>query len=342
MTLLQGARSVIHVSTIYLDQIQRKINTDFFYSHGITGKGVRIAILDTGINSGIPMLSGKVYFRKEITQGKNMMHGTAVASICSGNKVTFGGREFSGIAPGALIADIKVLDGENNTTHSDVMEGIYSAALDAKADIINLSLGSDYDDGGDSPLSRAVDWASNRGIIVVASSGNSRIAQTPATAMSAIAVGSSTFDDYVSSFSGSGPAKLKYPYPTIVSYGGEIEPEEGILAAGIDGYYSNIGTSFSTPIVSGTIALFIEYFRKRGIKPDWRGIKELLSENVIDISPEGIDSSSGFGVLKIKDYGLASYNPSGNTKEQGINIMPLLALAAIPGIFFLLKKKKKG
>ena len=116
---------------LFLNELQKKINTSFFYDKGITGKGVKIAILDSGIASNEPMLKGKVFYKKQIADGNIEglydLHGSWVGSAAAGNEVTEQGHTFSGIAPGASLANIKVLNDEGNGTLSQVMEGIYAA-----------------------------------------------------------------------------------------------------------------------------------------------------------------------------------------------------------------------
>lgn len=287
---------------IFLDELQKKINSSFFYDKGITGKGVKIAVLDSGVTSNHPMLKDKVFYKKQIADGNlegiNDIHGSWVSSAAAGNSVTEQGHTFSGIAPGASIANIKVLNDDGNGTLSQVMEGIY-AAIDSGCDIINMSLGTPYDDGGQSPMSLAVDYASSKGVIVVCATGNERTPYTPSTATTAIAVGANTIKDFVSSYSGQGPAKNKYPYPTITSFGGEIDTEY-LVAAGHGGYYGMVGTSMAAPLVSGIIALFIEHSRNIGRKINWEDVLTIMSKNAIDIQETGVDWASGYGRTRIK------------------------------------------
>jgi len=310
---------------VFLDEIADRINAHFFYDKGITGDGVKIAVVDSGVNEGHEMLKRKVFFRKEITPGRGDPHGTWVASACAGRTVTFKGHTFSGIAPNALVADIKVLDENGNGSMSQVMEGIYTA-IDKRCDILNLSLGAPYDDAGESPVSVACDLASSKGIVVVAASGNSMTPNTPSTANTVIAVGANTTDDFVSSYSGRGPTRKKYPYPTLTSYGGEIG-EEYIVAAGNEGYVGMIGTSASTPIVSGIIALFIEYIRKYGINTT---IQDFIRSNTTDIEEEGIDWESGYGRTLIGAGGIQ--------EKEYVRSSTSLPLLLIPAVVYMALK----
>src|SRR5690606_23201807 len=120
------------------------------WSRGLTGKGVVIAIIDTGVQSDHPFLAGKVLEgynpdRPELGTEDFQGHGTHVAGIAAG--LVHEGRGFTGIAPDALILPIRVFN-EEGATNWAVAVGVLVAAdpslvglSSPKADVANMSLG---------------------------------------------------------------------------------------------------------------------------------------------------------------------------------------------------------
>jgi len=155
-----------------LEQSVPQINANAVWDAGFTGKNIKIAILDTGIDSEHPMLKGRVILEKDFTGGNNandaLGHGTHAAGIAAGKK---DGKEgYNGVAPDAVILNAKVLNDNGNGFTSSIIAGIAWAAANG-ADVISLSLGAVYS-GIDVPLKEAIDDAINQGVVVVVASGN--------------------------------------------------------------------------------------------------------------------------------------------------------------------------
>ncbi|GAA1370987.1 hypothetical protein GCM10009612_61510 [Streptomyces beijiangensis] len=169
------------------------------------GKGVTVAVLDSGIDYSHPDLGGGFGAGHKVVGGYDFVngdadpmddngHGTHVSGIIAGSAAEAGG--VTGVAPGAQLLAYKVMDanGEGNT--SDIIAGI-EAAIDPanphRADVINMSLGG-YGDGSD-PLGQAATAATKAGVVVVASAGNegpgSGTVGSPAAADGVVAVGAS-------------------------------------------------------------------------------------------------------------------------------------------------------
>jgi subtilisin family serine protease len=244
---------------------------------GLTGAGVTVGVLDTGIEATHPDLAGKVVAARDFTgtrpdAGDDVGHGTHVAGIIAGTGAASNGK-FRGVAP-----DAKLISGKVCATFgcpdSAVIAGMEWIAPQVR--VVNMSLGTDSTDGTD-PMSLAVNSLSAQfGTLFVAAAGdaNDPIASitAPAAADAALAVGSVDAQDQTSSFSTHGPRlgdrALK---PDIAA------PGEGIVsarAAGtpdgdlnpVDANYAILsGTSIATPHVSGAAAVLFQQH------PDWSG-----------------------------------------------------------------------
>jgi hypothetical protein len=252
---------------------------------GLTGAGVTVGVLDSGILATHPDLAGKVVAARDFTgtrpdAGDDVGHGTHVAGIIAGTGAASNGR-FQGVAPDAKLINGKVcanLGGDQGLLlgcpDSDVIAGMEWIAPQAR--VVNLSFGGDSTDGTD-PVSQAVDSLSAQfGTLFVAAAGdaNDPIASitAPAAADAALAVGSVNPQDGTSTFSTRGPRLGdRAMKPDIAA------PGEGIVsarAAGtpdgdqdpVDANYAILsGTSMATASVTGAAALLLQQH------PGWSG-----------------------------------------------------------------------
>jgi minor extracellular serine protease Vpr len=236
---------------------------------GITGQGILVAVIDTGVDFTHPDLGGCFGLGCKVNSGYDFVdnddtpedvdgHGTHVAGIIAANG------NLRGVAPDANIMAIKALDDDGYGFSSDIIRAIEYAVdpdgditTDDGADVINLSLGGVG--SPDDPTSKAVDAAFNAGVVVVAAAGNEGnygdIANfSPASARAAITVGSVDPDRTLSSFSSKGPAvggdTLK---PEVLAPGGNIE---SLAVGGSTKILS--GTSMASPHVAGVAALLLQ------------------------------------------------------------------------------------
>ncbi|WP_117211428.1 S8 family serine peptidase [Allorhizocola rhizosphaerae] len=170
--------------------------TEVREKHNATGRGVRVAVIDTGVDYTHPDLAGRVVKGYDFANGDadpmdDHGHGTHVAGIIAGMAAAPGG--VTGVAPEATIVAYKVLNDRGSGYTSDIVAAI-EAAASGQADVINLSLGGPGD--GSDPMSLAAKAASQRGVVVVAAAGNAGpyrdSVSSPAVADSVIAVGAST------------------------------------------------------------------------------------------------------------------------------------------------------
>ncbi|WP_407690003.1 S8 family peptidase [Risungbinella massiliensis] len=210
-----------------------------------SSSSVKIAIVDTGVQSNHPDLSGKVINGYDFVDNDTIAqdgngHGTHCAGIAA--VLTNNGVGISGVAPDAQILAVRVLDNNGSGTLLDVADGIIFSA-DSNAQVISLSLGGST---GSKTLKNAVDYAWNKGSVIVAAAGNSGNKQRhyPAYYANSIAVASTDSNDEKSYFS---------------TYGNWVDvtaPGSGIYSTYIGSSYRSLsGTSMATPHVAGIAAL---------------------------------------------------------------------------------------
>jgi subtilisin family serine protease len=233
--------------------------------HTYTGRGIKIAVLDSGMDLNHPMLRGKILANVDVTPENNpndkVGHGTAVASILAGNTVNSPYGPLRGIAPDARIYNIKVFDKYNNGKISWFLLGLDEAAR-LGADLINYS-GGGSGTAGNEPQDRAVDMLAMNGILTCTAAGNNgtRPVDTPGTSHLSVCVGSSGFENTRADFSNTGPTPDGRIKPDIIAPGVNIVTAcTGWMDVfdGIKGYDIVTGTSFSTPIVTGLMAQILE------------------------------------------------------------------------------------
>jgi subtilisin family serine protease len=153
-----------------LDQSVPQIGAPAAWQAGLTGSGVVVAVLDTGVDATHPDLASRVTERRNFTEDPSpddtVGHGTHVASIIAGNGATY-----RGVAPGAMLLDGKVCDA-NGCLESAILSGMQWAAAEKRAKVVNLSFGS-TDESGLDPLEDAVNRLSaDYGSLFVAAAGN--------------------------------------------------------------------------------------------------------------------------------------------------------------------------
>lgn len=257
---------------------------------GFTGKGVKVGILDSGINPKHPDLkiAGGISFIGSPTDYRDTNgHGTHVAGIVAARHNDFG---VIGVAPDAELYAIKVIGKSGWGNHSDVIKGIEWAVTN-KLDIINLSITTTQNS---TLMEAALNNAYKQGLLIVAASGNSLKpfiepveVLYPARYPSVIAVGSINKNN--------GRAKHSY-------YGDALEfvaPGEEILSTYLSDsinapYAMSNGTSMAAPFVAGIAALYKEAYPHL----DNKTIRTLMQTNVIDLGAPGKDRQFGYGLIQ--------------------------------------------
>ncbi|MET9227581.1 S8 family peptidase [Lentzea sp. NPDC003310] len=251
--------------TATLDQSVAQINAPAAYAAGLTGKGVTVAVLDTGVDNTHPDLADREIGERNFTtspdNGDHYGHGTHVASIVAGTGAKSGGK-YHGVAPDARILDVKVLGDNGSGADSGIIAGM-EWAVEQGAQIVNMSLGG-YDTPGVDPIEEAVNRLSaDRGALFVIAAGNSgpgsRTIGSPGTADAALTVGAVDDQNRIAEFSSRGPTASGTLKPDLTAPGvgivAALHSDGRIGAPVVDGYTSLDGTSMATPHVAGAAAL---------------------------------------------------------------------------------------
>ncbi|MEU7602696.1 S8 family serine peptidase [Streptomyces sp. NPDC041003] len=251
------------------------------WAAGYDGKGVKVAVLDTGIDVNHPDFAGLIDGTASFVPGEAVTdvngHGTHVAGTIVGSGAASGGGN-KGVAPGADLFVGKVLGGaEGSGQDSWVMAGMQWAA-ESGADVVNMSLGDSYPTDGSDPMSQTVDALSAQyGTLFVIAAGNSgpESISAPGAAASALTVAATDKQDRPASFSSTGPlAHSGGMKPDIAAPGVDITAARSQeMTGGGEGLYRTLsGTSMATPHVVGAAAILAQQH------PDWTGaqLKEHL------------------------------------------------------------------
>ncbi|MCF6136495.1 S8 family peptidase [Pseudalkalibacillus berkeleyi] len=223
----------------------QKVEADQAWDVTQSASSIKIAVIDTGVDYNHPDLAGKVIKGYDFVQDDNdpmdeHYHGTHVSGIAAAN--TNNGEGIAGLAPNASILAVRVLDAEGSGTLDDVAQGIRYAA-DQGAQVINLSLGGLL---GTQTLKDAVDYAWNKGSVVVAAAGNESSAKPsyPAYYSNAIAVAATDQNDNLAYYSN---------YGTWVDI---AAPGSSVYSTMPGNTYDNLsGTSMASPVVAGVAGL---------------------------------------------------------------------------------------
>ena len=265
---------------------------------GLDGQGMRICIVDTGIDATHPDFQGRIADVADLVgegPADENGHGTHCAGIAAGSGAASEGR-YRGVAPGATIFSTKVLRRNGQGMMSDVMAGI-DWAVEQGVQIISLSLGGSGSSDGDDALSEICDAAVASGVIVCAAAGNegpsSRTIGSPGAARHVITVGASTDEEIIAHFSSRGPTADGRSKPDIVLPGHHVTAARGAgTAMGVphDNYYTKAsGTSMATPMAAGLCALLLQ--KDPTLTP--AQVKEILMHSAVDLGDHPYAQGAG-------------------------------------------------
>ncbi|WP_298325424.1 S8 family serine peptidase [Haloactinopolyspora sp.] len=289
---LAGANSVWLDGVVHaaLDESVAQVGAPAAWAEGLDGSGVSVAVLDSGYDPSHPDLQDRVVASANFSAEKSAVdgngHGTHVAATVAGSGAASDGT-YRGVAPGSKLLIGKVLDDSGSGFESEIIAGM-QWAVDQGADVVNLSLGTDFASDGSDPLSLAVNQLteSSDALFVVAAGNTGPAPSTvtsPGAADAALTVGAVDKADQAAWFSSRGPrfgdGAIK---PEIVA------PGVGIVAARaagtslgnlLDEHYTALnGTSMATPHVAGAAAILAQQH------PDW-GAEELKGRLVSAATP---------------------------------------------------------
>jgi subtilisin family serine protease len=261
------------------------IRADRLHS-SLTGKGVKVAIIDTGVDTSHPALKGKIVEQTDTT-GKGFtpdVHATFLAGIIAGEGKAQAG--ISGIAPDSEILAIKACQPEKPQTIQAQCWSLTLAkgldfAIQKKARVINFSLGGP----SEKLLTRLIDEAVSRGSVVVAAAGNDGPhgqPSFPAALPNVIAVTAVDANEKLYAEATQGDfIDLAAPGVEIVS----TSPGDKLLVSS--------GTSFAAAFVTGTAALIFE--QQSQLSP--AALQSLLERTAKDLGPPGKDPQFGNGLV---------------------------------------------
>lgn len=267
---------------------------------------VSIAVLDTGINLNHEDLQASIVPGYNFIDNNNNPldghgHGTHVAGIAAA--IINNGKGIAGIAGGAKIMPVKVMDDSGSGDYASIINGIKYAA-DHGAKVISMSLGGP---GSSQAMQDAVDYAISRGASVVAASGNSNSSVAfPGNCNGVITVGAVSSNNQRASFSNYGPEMdVVAPGVNIISsYKGSASS-----------YTTMSGTSMATPFVSGVAALV----RAANSSLASSEVTKIIDQSATDLGTAGFDNYYGYGLVDAnKAVDLALKGQTGNPSPTPI------------------------
>ena len=290
----------------------KRIGAGTIHAAGNKGAGVKVAIIDTGIDYTHPDLKANYKGGEDFVNNMDgdpmddHGHGTHVAGTIA---AVDNGTGVVGVAPEAWFYALKILDSSGSGSDSDLIAAM-QWAVGNEMQVVNLSLGTPTDPGA--AVQQAFDNAAAAGVLSVAAAGNSDLfgligdtVEWPARYESVVAVGAIDSTDSLAYFSSTGPqVELAAPGVDIRS----------TLRGG--GYGTMSGTSMATPHVSGTAALVIA--------AGWPDVRGRLASTADDLAPAGRDTWYGYGLVDA-DEAAASTTPPEPPVLTTIEVSPSTA-----------------
>jgi subtilisin family serine protease len=340
---VQGAASESNIRSVY----PKVVKADAAWERGVTGRGVTVAVVDTGVATNLPDLSGRLVpvtndqtgqttpcknLSGEVNCNDSYGHGTFIAGLIAGNGASSGGK-WKGVAPEARILSVKTAGADGSADVSNILAAIqWVVSFKDRYNIrvLNLSLGTDSNQSWQvDPFNYAVEraWAAGISVVVAASNngpGPGSISK-PADDPWVITAGATDDrgttglgDDRLPDFSGRGPAALGVAKPDIVAPGAHVV---SLRAPGstidtrypgyIDGVYRQAsGTSMATGVVAGSVALMLQ--ANPGFTPD--RVKHALAATARDAASDD-PMAVGAGVV---DANAAAFSAPPGVANQGL------------------------
>lgn len=326
-----------------------------YFSPPITGSGLTVAVLDSGMRKSHQSLKDKILYEANFTgfpsSGDVFGHGTQVGFMVAGGMHAAG--EKAGVSPGARLINIKVIGDDGVGNDESVIMGIDRVchlAQEARTNglyptddmypnVINISFGGDDDGDYDNPVRVACRKASiDYGLDVIAAAGNFGPRMTtislPACEPEVIAVGTvQTLGELIIwEQSSRGPTKQGETKPDFVIWGTDIEMAS---EAADDRYVAKTGTSFSSPMLSGLTGLLWESGR-RAYGEGWpfRWVQARQVAPYFCTKPQDAavnkDNTYGFGLPAMGSM-LSQMAPTVTPTQKMMETFPMLMMMGMMG-----------
>ncbi|PAY15055.1 S8 family peptidase [Bacillus sp. 7705b] len=253
------------------------------WKEGLTGKNVKIAVIDSGISPHDDLSISGGYSAVSYTSSykDDNGHGTHVAGIIGAKHNGYG---IDGIAPEAQIYAVKALDQNGSGDLQGLLKGIDWSIANGM-DIVNMSLGTSSDS---QILHDAMDKAYEKGVLLVAASGNEgngKPVNYPAAYSSVVAVSATNQHNQLAAFS---------------TTGNQVEfsaPGTDITSTYLHQYYATgSGTSQATPHAAAMFALL----KQRDPGNTNVQLRALMQKNIVDLGITGRDQQFGYGLIRYK------------------------------------------
>ncbi|MGI5486990.1 S8 family serine peptidase [Microtetraspora malaysiensis] len=322
-----------------LDKSVPQIGAPDAWAAGYDGTGVKVAVLDTGVDKNHPDLVDRVAESQSFVPDETVQdghgHGTHVASTIAGSGAASGGK-YKGVAPGAKLLVGKVLANAGFGQESWILDGMDWAAHSG-AKVVSMSIGGGAGADGTDPMAMAVnELTAKTGVLFTIAAGNDgpgpTTVGTPGAADAALTVGAVDSADAVTDFSSRGPrggnGGLK---PEITAPGFQIVAARATgtnMGTPVDDKYTSAsGTSMATPHVAGAAAILAQEH------PDWTAARlksQLISTakttagtpvhaqgaGRVDLGRAARQVVSGPGVI---DFGLMDWDSAGHPVTKQID-----------------------
>ena len=307
-------------------QISQVLRAQLLWELGINGNGAKVAIFDTGLAASHPHFKNikeRTDWTDEKTFDDRLGHGTFVAGLVASSQ------ECLGLAPNADLYIYRVFT-NSQVSYTSWFLDAFNHAIRRKVHILNLSIGGP--DFLDRPFVDKVLELTSNNVIMISAIGNDGplygTLNNPADQMDVIGVGGINFEDQIASFSSRGMTTWELPTgygrvkPDIVTYGSQVS---GSNLDTKDGCRALSGTSVSSPVVAGAVALLLSGVLKRGPIINPGSMKQALISSARRIPNVNI-FEQGAGKLDL----LKAYHTLKNYKPQASLFPPYLDYSDCP------------
>jgi subtilisin family serine protease len=254
-----------------------------------TGLGIKVAVLDTGIDPDHPDLAENIKACVDFTGSPygvedKQGHGTHVAGIIG---AADNGSGVIGVAPQVELYCAKVLGDSGSGSFQSIIKGI-EWAIQNKVHVINMSLGCGVQPPEE--MHRAIRAAYDAGIIMVAATGNENTK-----------VGWPAMYDEVIAVSAMAPNHERADFSNYGIKNEIMAPGVDILSCYKDGGYARLsGTSMATPIITGAVALYLSAHQGDAVKPTIKDVHQKLIAACDDLGAPGKDDYTGAGLINLE------------------------------------------